>query len=78
MDRLSGILHGIRPEFEFKPGQDFLAEGMLDSFDILTLVHDLEQHFGVSIQGIDILAQNLSSLEAIRALLARYGVTEWT
>ena len=37
------ILQEIRPEFEFTSGIDFVSAGMLDSFDVLTLVNELEE-----------------------------------
>lgn len=77
MGKIEQILKGIRPEFEFKEGDDFLSQGMLDSFDVVTLVSELDQAFRISILGTDILPENLRSLAAIRGLLARYGVSEW-
>lgn len=74
MTTIQEILKGIRPEFDFADGQDFIAEGMLDSFDVVTLVSELDKRFGISIEGTDILPENLSTLAAIRGLLAKYGV----
>jgi acyl carrier protein len=69
------ILQDIRPEFDFTTSEDFIADGMLDSFDIVTLISDLDKAYGVSIDGIDILPENVQNVAAIRALLRRYGVT---
>jgi acyl carrier protein len=77
MDKISRILKEIRPEFDFAEGEDFLAQGKLDSFDVLTLVDELERAFDVSIEGVDILPKNLRSMSAIRGLLTQYGVTAW-
>jgi acyl carrier protein len=71
---IEAILKGIRPEFEFGEGKDFIAEGMLDSFDVVTLVSELDKTFNISIDGTDILPENLGSIAAIRTLLAKYGV----
>ena len=68
------ILAGIRPEFDFAASQDYLADGMLDSFDMLALVSDLDRAFGIRIEGTEILPENFRNLSAIRALLARHGV----
>ena len=57
---------------------DFIETGMLDSFDILTLVTDLEAAFGVKIDGGDIVPENFGNLEAIKALLVKSGSkNEW-
>ena len=54
-------------------GVDFIDEGMLDSFDLVTLVSELDNTFGISIDGVDILPENFSSVDAIAALLVKNG-----
>ena len=76
MANLQAILKSVRPEFEFSENDDFLALGMLDSFDVIMLVSELEKVYGISIEGVDILPDNLRSMGSIRSLLARYGVAE--
>lgn len=68
------ILTELRPEFDFtQEGIDFIEEGMLDSFDLVTLVSELDNTFGISIDGVDILPENFSSVNAIAALLVKNG-----
>lgn len=63
------ILTGIRPEFDFSEDVNFIEEGMLDSFDVVTLVTELEDAFSINIDGEDIVPENFSSIEAIKALV---------
>jgi acyl carrier protein len=72
-DRVIRILTEIRPEFDFKSSENFIEEGLLDSFDVFNLVNSLDQEFGISIDGMDILAENFSSVERITALLSKNG-----
>lgn len=73
-EQIIKILTDIRPEFDFtQEGLDFIEEGMLDSFDLITLVSELDRTFGISIDGIDILPENFCSVEAIAALLMKNG-----
>ncbi len=65
------ILKEIRPEFEFDGVEDFFAEGMLDSFDLMTLVATLEERFGIKIDGTEILPENFANVGAIEALVTR-------
>jgi len=74
MKTVADILKEIRPEFDFTPNNDFIADGMLDSFDVVTLVAALDKSFGVSIDGVDIVPENFRSLQTIEALLRKYGV----
>lgn len=73
-EQIINILTELRPEFDFtQEGVDFIEEGMLDSFDLVTLVSELDNTFGISIDGVDILPENFSSVDAIAALLIKNG-----
>ena len=73
-DTIIKILTDLRPEFDFtQEGVDFIEEGMLDSFDLITLVSQLDSTFGISIDGVDILPENFSSVDAIANLLVKNG-----
>ena len=67
------ILTELRPEFDFTQNINFIEEGMLDSFDIVNLVSELDSTFGISIDGVDIVPENFSSVEAIKNLLLKNG-----
>lgn len=71
-----GILKELRPEFDFDDVEDFFAEGMLDSFDVVSLVAALDEKFGIKIDGTDILPENFVNVDAIAALLTKNGVNE--
>jgi acyl carrier protein len=45
---------------------------MLDSYDILMLVAELDKNYGISIAGVDILPENLRNIASIEKLLAKY------
>lgn len=73
-EQIIKILTELRPEFDFtQEGVNFIEEGMLDSFDLVTLVSELDSTFGISIDGVDILPENFCSVEAIAALLVKNG-----
>lgn len=73
-EQIIKILTELRPEFDFtQESVDFIEEGMLDSFDLVTLVSELDNTFGISIDGVDILPENFSSVDAIAALLVKNG-----
>jgi len=74
MTQVLKILQDIRPECDFSKSSNFLAEGLLDSMDLMTLVSDLDRTFAISIDGVDIVPENFNNLESIRVLLANYGV----
>ena len=73
-EKIIKILTEIRPEFDFtQEGIDFIDEGMIDSFDLVTLVDELDNTFGISIDGVDIVSDNFCSVDAIVNLLIKNG-----
>lgn len=50
---------------------DLLASGLLDSFDIVNLVSQLEEAFTVEIEPTDIVPENFRTVAAIAALMER-------
>ena len=75
-DKIIKILNEIRPEFDFKENVNFIDEGMLDSFDVVTLVTTLDKEYNISIDGLDIVPDNFSSVDSIIALLKKNGVND--
>ena len=45
MEQIYKILEEIRPEFDFKESNDYIEDGLLDSFDIVTVVSEIEAAF---------------------------------
>lgn len=72
-EQIIKILTELRPEFDFNQDVDFIEEGLLDSFDVVNLVSELDSLFGISIDGVDILPENFASVEAIENLLKKNG-----
>lgn len=73
MKTIAEILKEIRPEFDFNTSNDFIADGMLDSFDMMTLVSALDKQYGISIDGTDIVPENFKNVQTIEALLRKSG-----
>ena len=63
------MLAELRPEFDYKSSSNFIDDGLLDSFDIVSLTTMLEEHFKVTIDGMSIVPENYASVEAILALV---------
>ena len=72
MTQIETILSDIRPEFDFTASDDFIADGMLDSLDVLTLVSNLNNTFSISIKGADIIPEHFRNLAAIQELVGKY------
>lgn len=64
-EKVLSILKEIRPEFDFEESDNFVEDGYLDSFDIVTLVSELETAFDVVIDGLDVLPENFETVRDI-------------
>lgn len=74
-EKIISILSEIRPEFDFtEESLNFIEQGMLDSFDVVTLVDALDTEFNIVIDGIDILPENFCSIDSIITLLGKYDI----
>ena len=67
------MLAELRPEFDFTDSDDFVMDGLLDSFDIISLTSMLEEKYGITIDGLDIVPENYASIDAIIALVEKSG-----
>ena len=74
MERILEILNSIRPEEDFTSSEDFISDGLLDSFDLISLVSELDNNFSISIDGMDINQENFKNLDSIKSLLIKNGV----
>lgn len=74
MNEILELLKEIRPESDFAKSRNFLEDGLLDSFDVVSLVAALDSKYNISIEGIEIIPENFSNVEQISALLIKHGV----
>lgn len=68
MDKLIEILKGIRPDIDIE-NKELVDSGALDSFDIVSLVSELIDAFGIELSVEDILPENFNSVEAMMKLI---------
>ena len=71
MDELLKKLSEIRPDVDFKKETKLIDGGILDSFDIISIVGELNQTFDIEIEVDDLEAENFNSAEAIWALIQK-------
>lgn len=67
------MLKELRPEFDFSDSDDFIMDGLLDSFDIISLTDMLQEKYNIKIDGLDIVPENFSSVDAITDLIKKSG-----
>lgn len=71
MDKLMRILSELNPDIEFETENALIDGGLLDSFDIVTLVAEIDDAFGIEIPAEALIPENFNSAKAIFALIQR-------
>lgn len=71
MDELFRILEELRPDVDFRHEGKLFTNRILDSFDIVTLVGELNSGFDIGINVEELVPENFDSAEAMWRLVTR-------
>lgn len=71
MDTLINILEEIDSSIVWDQENALIDERMLDSFDIISLVSEMEAAFDIEIEASEMLPDNFNSVEAMRKMIVR-------
>ncbi len=71
MDELMRILGELRPDVDFENEKSLVTGGVLDSFDIVSLVAEISDNFDVEIKPNHLVPENFNSAEAMLALIEK-------
>jgi acyl carrier protein len=71
MEQLMEILEGLRPDIDFANEKSLVTDRLLESFDIINLVSEIDDEFDVKIKPADLVPENFDSVEAMWALIQR-------
>lgn len=68
-EEIMEILEELRPDVEFENEKKLIDDGILDSFDIVSLVGELNNAFDVAINVEDLLPENFNCVDAMVELV---------
>ena len=68
------ILSELSSDIDFETEDALIDGGLLDSFDIVTLVAEIDDTFGVEIPAEALIPENFNSAKAIFALIQQLQV----
>lgn len=71
MEELLEILSDLHPDVDFELEDKLIDNGILDSFDIVTLISEISENFDVTISAEHIIPDNFNSAEALYALIQK-------
>lgn len=69
MEELLEILEDLHPEVDFETCDTLIDDKILDSFDIVSIISEVEARFGVVITAEKIVPQNFNSAGALYELI---------
>lgn len=69
MEELMRILTEMHPEVDFETEEHLIDNGILDSFDIVTLIAEIHDEFDVTIDAKRIIPENFNSAQNLYQLI---------
>ena len=71
MEDLIRIMDEIRPDIDFTKENKLIDDGVLDSFDIISIVSEVNDFFGSELNVNDLLPENFNSADALFDLITK-------
>lgn len=71
MNELLEILNDLHDDINYDECTTLIDDKLLDSFDIITLVSEIQNEFDVSITAEHMIPENFNSAKALYALIER-------
>lgn len=71
MDELMEILNDLDDTVDYKNEKALIDDRILDSFGVITLIGELEDHFGIRVDASEMTPENFNSAEAIWKMVQR-------
>lgn len=69
MEKLLELLKSVRPDVDFENETALIDDGILDSFDVVSIISELDDQFDVQIRITELDPENFNSAEAIWKLV---------
>ena len=71
MDILLEILQEMHDDIDFMTHKTLIDDKVIDSFDIITLIAEIDDRIGVTIPAEELVPENFNSFDAISSLISR-------
>lgn len=71
MNELLEILKGLKPGVDFEKETKLIDDGILDSFDLVALVGEINEAFDVEVEFEDMEPENFNSAEKMYEMIVR-------
>ncbi len=69
--QLLDLLREMHPDIDFETAEGLIDRKILTSFDVVSIVAELSETYGVELGAVDIVPANFNSARALFALIER-------
>lgn len=70
-EQLLALLEDIRPDVDFENEKKLIDDGILDSFDIISIAQEINDTFDVEIHVEDLEPDNFNTVDAMIELIGK-------
>ena len=70
-EQLLDMLTDMHPDIDFETAEGLIERKVLTSFDVVSIVAELSETYGVDVGAVDIVPENFNSAQALFALIQR-------
>lgn len=71
MEIILEILNGLHPEIDFDECNTLVDDKIIDSFDIVSIISDINDEFDITVPVEEIIPKNFNSAGAIYTMVER-------
>lgn len=71
MEELLNILQDLHPEIDVETHSALVDDGVLNSFDIISIIAQIDEVFDVAVPAEEIVPENFNSAKSLYAMVQR-------
>ncbi len=69
MDKLIALLNKVKPNVDFVNEEALVDDNVIDSLDVISIIAEIAEQYGIVIPNDEIIPDNFNSAEAIKELI---------
>lgn len=71
MEKLLEILENVKPGVDFKSSSNMIEEGLIDSFDIVSIIANINEAFDIDFGVSEVVPENFATVDALYETIER-------
>lgn len=71
MEKLLKILESVKPGVDFKSSSNMIEEGLIDSFDIVSIIANINEAFDIDFGVSEVVPENFATVQALYETIER-------